>query len=129
MDRLRKPVAGAGIIALCWCAAAVAEAVVATVNTGSTPYGLCIDSVTNRIYVANYDDNTVTVINGATDSTTSVNVGAQPFAIAVNPATNTIYAADQGDNNVSVIKGTTNGVSFVNVGGEAWSIAANPANK
>ena len=38
--------------------------------------------------------NNVTVIDGATNSTTTVQVGIKPQAVAVNPVTNKIYVAN-----------------------------------
>ena len=64
--------------------------------------------MTNKIYVANYSSNTVTVIDGATNSTTTVGTGSQPFAAAVNPVTNKIYVANYNSNTVTVIDGATN---------------------
>ena len=40
------------------------------------PVGVAVNPVTNKIYVANYTSNNVTVIDGATNSTTTVSAGA-----------------------------------------------------
>ena len=51
----------------------------------------------------------MTVIDGATNATTTVTAGsATPWAVAVNPVTNKIYVANYGSNNVTVIDGATN---------------------
>ena len=50
--------------------------------------------MTNKIYVANYDSDNVTVIDGATNATTTVAVGTNPYAVAVNPVTNKVYVAN-----------------------------------
>jgi YVTN family beta-propeller protein len=73
---------------------AVAQVVIATVPAGNVPYGVAVNSTTNQIYVANYSDGTVTVIDGANNNTTTVNVGVEPYAVAVNPTTNKIYVAN-----------------------------------
>jgi YVTN family beta-propeller protein len=127
MDQLKAVPCFVGMTLLAWCGSLQADAVVATVPTGNGPTALCIDSVTNRIYVANGLDNTVTVINGATNVASTVNVGQMPVAIAVNPATSTVYATDGNDNFISVIKEGTNAVSSVNIGSPSWAIAVNPA--
>jgi YVTN family beta-propeller protein len=101
-----------------------ADAVVATVPVGTEPQAIAIDSVTNKIYVANLG-NTVTVINGASDSTTTVTVGASPVAIAVNPATNKIYVANGFSDNVTVINGANNSTTNINVGIGPEAIAVN----
>ena len=54
--------------------------------------------MTNKIYVANYGSANVTVIDGATNSTTTVAAGTGPSAVAVNPVTNKIYVANFGSN-------------------------------
>ena len=47
------------------------------------------------IYVANYDDNTTSVIDGKTNSVVkTVHVGKNPYGIAVNPNTNMIYVSN-----------------------------------
>src|ERR1039457_5560394 len=87
---------------------AVAQVVIATVPVGSSslglPVGIAVNSVTNKTYVANTScpgsyrncpsAGTVTVIDGATNQTTTVNVGVAPTAVAVNPVTNKIYVAN-----------------------------------
>jgi YVTN family beta-propeller protein len=65
--------------------------------------------VTNKVYVANNNSNYVTVIDGATNSTTTVGAGGYPNAVAVNPVTNKIYVAIGSDSGtVTVIDGATN---------------------
>jgi DNA-binding beta-propeller fold protein YncE len=46
---------------------------------------------------------TVTVIDGATNNTTTVGVGNLPLAAAVNPTTNQIYVVNYGSSNVTVL--------------------------
>ncbi len=54
-----------------------AQAVSSTVTVGASPFALAVDPVTSRIYVANTASNTVSVIDGATDTVTAtVSVGA-----------------------------------------------------
>src|SRR5664279_1242297 len=60
--------------------AAVAQVTVATVPAGIGPFGVAVDSVTNKTYVANLSctslpcpsPGTVTVIDGATNNITTV---------------------------------------------------------
>ena len=47
----------------------------------------------------------MTVIDGATNKTTTVAVGDGPHALAVNPVTNKIYVANGGSASVTVISG------------------------
>ena len=61
---------------------------------GAIPLAVAVNPVTNKIYVANENSNNVTVIDGATNTTTTVAVGTFPIAVAVNPVTNQIYVAN-----------------------------------
>jgi YVTN family beta-propeller protein len=86
-----------------------------TVAVGNTPTLLAVDQATDTVYVANYSDNTVSVINGATCNATTtsgcaqtpptVNAGAGPSGVAFDPATHTVYVPNFDDNTVSVIDG------------------------
>lgn len=70
------------------------------------PFRLAVDPLTNRIYVANFTSNTVSVIDGATNTViTNVPVGTTPAEPGVNISTNAIYVPNRDDNNVSVIGG------------------------
>lgn len=99
-----------------------------SVNTGSFPQAVAINSVTNTIYVANRNSNSVTVVDGATDSVvTTITVGTGPNAIAVNPVTNVIYTANYTAGTVTVIDGASNTVTAtVTVGTSPRAIAVNP---
>ena len=55
---------------------------------------MAVNPVTNKIYVANQSSDNVTVIDGATNATTTVPPGRSPCAVAVNPVTNKIYVAN-----------------------------------
>lgn len=86
----------------------------ATISVGTEPVGVAVDATTNRIYVANSGSNSITVIEGNTNSvvTTITDPNAvAPVAVAVNPATNTIYVANSQSNNVTVIDGETGSVT------------------
>jgi DNA-binding beta-propeller fold protein YncE len=86
----------------------------ATAAAGFGAIAAAIDPATNTIYVANLQDTSVTVINGATcNGTHSIGcgqahpkaaVGNYPRAITVDPATGTSYVANF-DNTLSVIHG------------------------
>ncbi len=122
---------------------AVAQVVIATVPAGVQPVGVAVNSVTNNTYVSNYcgsdptcmSPGTVTVINGATNTTATVTVGDSPLGVAVNSATNMIYVANGcGIDNtcgsagtVSVINGANNTVTAtVTVGYSPNAVAVDP---
>ena len=77
---------------------------------------IAVNSVTNKIYVANFQVSppTITVIDGATNAVTNITVPAQLVnngtgsLMAVNTATNKIYL---GSNPTAVIDGATNTVT------------------
>jgi YVTN family beta-propeller protein len=104
----------------------------ATVPVGSYPVAIAVNAQTNKIYVANSSDKSVTVIDGTDNSTTTISVGYGPQAIAVNAVTNKIYVAD-GDE-VTVIDGATNSTTSISLSFKAtpdsqldglWGIAVN----
>jgi len=82
---------------------------------------------TNKIYVANFVSDTVSVIDGSTNTIeVNIDVGNEPFELAFNPNTNMVYVTNQGSNTISVIDGSTNSVvDTIDVGTEPISIAVN----
>lgn len=110
-------------------APAFAQSVTATVTVGGAGYYVQTNPVTNMAYVANSSGNTVSVIDGATNTVkATVPVGSMPTNIALNSATNTVYVANRGNGTVSVINGATNTVSTtVSVGTSPSGIAVNSA--
>ncbi len=71
---------------------------------------LAVNSTTNRIYVANFVDATVSVIDGATNGVTTIAVGARPARVAVDEIGNQIYVANYRSRSVSMINGATGSV-------------------
>jgi len=83
---------------------------------GSVPQPLAVNPVTDRIYVANQGANAVTIIDGATNVTTSVPTADGAYALAVNPATNKIYVAagyGPSPDSVTAIDGATNATATI----------------
>lgn len=107
-----------------------ADAVIATVGVGIAPDAIAIDSVTNKIYVANSASNDVTIIDGATNlssTTTLASAGQDPGAIAVNPVTNMIYVVNLNDASVTVINGSSaEAIATVSGLANPIAIAVNP---
>src|ERR1700712_1180829 len=92
---------------------AEAQSVTSSLITGSTPYAVAVNPVTNKVYVANENSGTVTVIDGATNTTTAVAVEGTPHALAVNPVTNKVYVVNTGSGTVTVIDEDTNTTTTV----------------
>jgi YVTN family beta-propeller protein len=86
--------------------------------------------VTNQIYVVNNGSNSLTVIDGASNTVAAtVPTGASPYFAAVNATTNMIYVANTSSNNVTVINGATNTVvATVSAGATPFAVAVNPAS-
>src|SRR4051812_11735668 len=103
-----------------------ADTSIGNVAAGTEPLAAAVNSVTNKIYVANYSSGSVTVIDGANNTTTMVATGTQPRAVAVNPVTNKIYVANFGSANVTVIDGTNNSTVTVAAGTQPNAVALNP---
>jgi YVTN family beta-propeller protein len=106
---------------------APAQTATATVTAGTNPYFVAVNSVTNKIYVANANGNSVTVIDGSTDSSATVAVGTFPSSLAVNAVTNKIYVTNQLSASVTIINGATNETTTVAVGSLPESVAVNQA--
>jgi YVTN family beta-propeller protein len=78
--------------------------VLKTVSAGAIPWRMAINKKTNKIYVANSasgsNDNSVTVIDGATDSlertfqNINSNIGDAVSGVGVDDVTNTVYVSD-----------------------------------
>jgi YVTN family beta-propeller protein len=100
-----------------------------TVTVGFEPSSVAVDSANGEIYVANYGSNTVSVINGATNTVVAtIPVGANPSSVAVDSASGEIYAANYGGGTVTVINGPTNTVvATIAVGANPSSVAVDSA--
>jgi YVTN family beta-propeller protein len=96
------------------------------VAVGTGPVSLAVNPVTNKIYVANFSSNNVTIIDGATSMTTTAAVGTSPLSLAVNPVTNKVYVANLNSNSVTVIDGPTQTTTVVAAGLGPRSMAVNP---
>jgi DNA-binding beta-propeller fold protein YncE len=87
------------------------------IAVGTAPYWLTVDQATNTVYVANNDDNTVSVINGATcNGMVSSGCHRHPHAVvtgggvsfmAVDASRHTLFVLNQGDDTMSAINTET----------------------
>lgn len=106
-------------------ATAAGQVVTARLPVGALPSAVAVNPVTNKIYVADYLDSDIAVIDGSNNTSTRIPANA-PIAIAVNPLTNKIYAINLGDDTVEVIDGNTSETETIDVGVNPWAIAVNP---
>ena len=103
--------------------------ITATVDIGSSPYGVAVNPAGTKVYVASDGSDTVSVIDTATNKiTATVPIGSHPWGVAVNPAGTKVYVANEGSGTVSVIDTATNKVTAtVPVGNYPCGVAVNPA--
>ena len=88
-----------------------------TVKVGSGAWWVAVDQASNTVYVANNNDGTVSVINGArcnaavtsgcVGTAPAVTTGANPQFVAVDPSSGTVFVLNQGDNTLSAINTRT----------------------
>jgi YVTN family beta-propeller protein len=134
---MMKAVEGFVILGLIFGATSVsthAQGIVfsAEVIVGGNPCALAVNPNTNKIYVANNVGNNVTVIDGATNNTSTLPTENNPFAIVVNPNTNLIYVTNNvsGAGSMTLINGATNTVVESGVGNgdgtNSDAVAVNP---
>ena len=103
--------------------------VTATIPVGTGPTAVAVDPAAGTVYVANFDDSTVSVIDEATGAVTAtIRVGSFPNAVAVDPAAGTVYVTNQNDGTVSVIDEATGTVTAtIAVGTQPYAVAVDPA--
>lgn len=85
------------------------------ITVGSAGIGIVADPATNSVFVANEEDSTVSVIDGATcnasitsgcsQSPPTVGVGFDPGTPGIDVPTDTVYVPNQNENTVSVLNG------------------------
>jgi len=89
---------------------------VPTVTVGNNPVGIAVDAARHTIYVANGDDDTLSVIDSskckASNSSrcsqiATVTVGPNPLYAVLDPTTDTVYTSILGGNTVAVVNGAT----------------------
>ncbi|MBS1501601.1 MAG: beta-propeller fold lactonase family protein, partial [Bacteroidetes bacterium] len=84
-----------------------------TVNVGKDPHIASISPDGSRLYVSNYDDNTISVINTTTNTvinTINVTTGANPQGLSISPDGSKLYVANSNGGTISVISTSTNSV-------------------
>jgi YVTN family beta-propeller protein len=105
------------------------DTVTATINVGSMPTGVAVNSAGTKVYVTNQISRTVSVIDAATNTVTAtINVGNDPYGVAVNQAGTKVYVTDYQTNSVYVLDTATNTViATIKVGNGPSGVTVNPA--
>jgi YVTN family beta-propeller protein len=98
------------------------------VPTGAMPDAVAIDEAANRIYVANYVGDSVTVIDGATmKPVATVAAGHHPQALVVDGRRHRIFVANTHSNNATVIDGATNrALATIPAGTNPYAVVVDP---
>ena len=87
------------------------------IPVGKAPDALAIDPGANRIYVANSGSNTVSVIDGATETVTATfPAGRIPYAIQLDPGMHKAFVTNTYSDFVTVIDGQSATVSSLPLG-------------
>ncbi len=109
------------------CDLAQSQIMVKNIAVGAAPVGIGINQITNRLYVTNSGDNSVSIIDGENNKILdSIDVGNIPKGVAVNTITNHVYITNFGEDTVSVIDAATNEViDVINVGIRPLGICVN----
>jgi len=96
------------------------------------PYSITLRSSQNFLYVANYLNNSVSVINGSSNKVIDVihqNIGTNPIALVYNYVNDGVYVANSKSDNVSIINGATNKViDIIKVGTFPIALAYDSTN-
>jgi YVTN family beta-propeller protein len=78
------------------------------------PESVAVSPVTKLVYVANYDDNSVSVINGSTNKLIStIGVGLSPLVLTIDLASDVIYVLGNPENRAYFIDIKTNTVNEI----------------
>jgi YVTN family beta-propeller protein len=103
----------------------------ATIPVGSGPYDLCYNPLFNKVYCANLDDGSVTVIDAKYNLLIKTIRGVpDPFAFAYNSTNNKVYCANELRCAITIIDGRTDSViRIVTVGDFPYCLFYNPINK
>ena len=104
-----------------------------TIEVGSYPYSMALSPNGKKAYVANYGDNTVSVINikKGTVHRTPITVGDGPQSVAFTPNGKKAFVANYNDHTVPVInvkKDTVQGAP-ITVGNGPASVVFSPNGK
>lgn len=101
------------------------------IPVGGTPSAVAFNPRTRTLYVSNYDDDTLTVIDMKSGTpTATVAVGHHPEAVAVDAERNLVFVANTHGNSVTVIDGATNKMRSTIAAGKApYALAYNPVSK
>jgi YVTN family beta-propeller protein len=81
--------------------------VIKTISVGQSPWSIAFNPSNNYLYVTNADSDTVSIIDGSSNTVVDTLAGfSAPRGIAFNPSNNYLYVTNAGSNSVSIISTT-----------------------
>lgn len=86
-------------------------------------------SATDRLYIPNFDSNTVSIVDGTTNTVTgTTGVTLQPYGVGASPDGRYVYITSLGIDRVTVIDTSTGlMIKEINVGDAPFGVSVNPA--
>ena len=95
-----------------------------TITTGAGSRRLALSPAGDRVFVTNYLDNSVSVIDTRTQKLiATIPVGINPRGIAITPSGDAIYVTNVHDGTVSIIDSATlTVINTITVGAKPWQI-------
>lgn len=107
-----------------------------TIPTGKSPVDVVIDGKGRRAYVANEDDDSITILRPdekTTENIATIKVGSHPCALAISKNNQYLYVLNRGENTVAVVElddEDSKVINKINVGHWPYAIKINNfANK
>lgn len=79
------------------------DEVVNSITVGLTPTDICILPAKNKIFITNFDSDSIAIIDGASFQIEMKPAAGNPFAIAANTKTNTVYVVNHLGNSLSIL--------------------------
>jgi YVTN family beta-propeller protein len=97
---------------------------VGSIVTGSMPCAVAVDAESGEVYVANYGDGTVTVLDSRHALIATITVGGHPQAVAIDGGR--VYVAKTRENSVSILDIRSHNVAKeMKVPGHPYALAVN----
>ena len=94
-----------------------AKGTMSNIATGAGPVAVAVDAKTNKIYVANSEAGSVSVIDGSTDKLAgNIAVGPLPYVLAVNSVSGKVFISNTFSNVVTVLDERDNTIAKLKAG-------------
>lgn len=92
--------------------AVATKSVATSISVGEAPTGLALSSNEHYLYVANFNSDSISVIDTATNTSieTIENTGTKPKKLLIVPDSNLLYCANWGSGDVTVINTANNSI-------------------